>query len=164
MGWGLGRLGDLIRHQIALFLATALKRLSTMNKERTTPSAVVALAASEKSILCIRGVRIILSADLASFYDVEVRSLNQAVKRNIERFPTDFMFAITTEEWANLKSQNVISSWGGARTPPLAFTELGVAMLSSVLRSDRAIQVNIQIMRAFVDLRRAAIEPKDLAN
>lgn len=87
----------------------------------------------------------------------------QAVKRNTERFPPDFMFQLSTEEWKNLKSQNVISSWGGARTPPYAFTEQGVGMLSSVLKSSRAVQVNIEIMRAFVRLRRILAEHRDLA-
>ena len=95
-----------------------------------------------------------LSTHLAELYDVEPRILVQAVKRNIERFPEDFMFPLSNEEFANLKSQFVTSSWGGLRrAAPYAFTEQGVAMLSSVLRSNRAIQVNIGIMRAFVQLR-----------
>ena len=87
----------------------------------------------------------------------------QAVKRNTERFPSDFMFQLSADEWKNLKSQNVISSWGGARTAPYAFTEQGVSMLSSVLKSARAVQVNIEIMRAFVRLRRMLAEHRDLA-
>jgi hypothetical protein len=114
-------------------------------------------------ILSLRRHRVMLSNDLAILYEVEPRVLIQAVKRNLVRFPEDFMFQISREEWADLKSQNVISSWGGARTPPYAFTEQGVAMLSSVLRSDRAIQVNIEIMRAFVRLRRILSENADLA-
>lgn len=95
-----------------------------------------------------------LSNDLAELYGVEVRALVQAVKRNIDRFPADFMFQLNEKEYDSLKSQIVISSWGGARRArPYAFTEQGVAMLSSVLRSKRAIQVNIAIMRAFVKLR-----------
>ncbi len=94
-----------------------------------------------------------LSNDLAELYQVEVRTLVQAVKRNKDRFPADFMFQLNAKEFQNLKSQIVISSWGGVRRAPYAFTEQGVAMLSSVLRSKRAIQVNVAIMRAFVKLR-----------
>jgi hypothetical protein len=105
-----------------------------------------------------------LSTDLAELYQVEPRVLVQAVKRNIARFPEDFMFQLTEEEFSNLKSQIVISSWGGLRRArPYAFTEQGVAMLSSVLRSKRAIQVNIEIMRAFVRLRRMLASHADMA-
>jgi len=96
-----------------------------------------------------------ISTDLAELYGVEPRVLVQAVKRNIGRFPDDFVFQLTSKEFGNLKSQIVISSWGGSRrSRPYAFTEQGVAMLSSVLNSKRAIRVNIEIMRAFVRLRR----------
>jgi hypothetical protein len=104
-----------------------------------------------------------LSIELANLYQVEPRALIQAIKRNLNRFPSDFMFQLTAEEWENLKSQFVISSWGGVRTPPYAFTEQGVAMLSSVLNSDRAVQVNIEIMRAFVRLRQLLASNADLA-
>jgi hypothetical protein len=107
----------------------------------------------ESRMFLIRGQKVMLSMHLAELYEVEPRALVQAVKRNIERFPEDFMFQLNPEESANLKSQIVISSWGGIRTAPYAFTEQGVSMLSSVLHSDRAIQVNIEIMRAFVRLR-----------
>jgi hypothetical protein len=107
----------------------------------------------EQNILLLRGEKIMVSNHLAELYGVEVRALIQAVKRNAERFPADFMFQLSAREWKNLKSQFVISSWGGSRTPPYAFTEQGVAMLSSVLHSPRAVQVNIGIMRAFVRLR-----------
>lgn len=117
----------------------------------------------ELSILTLRGQRVLLSFDLARLYEVTPGALIQAVKRNIERFPADFMFQLKTEEWGNLKSHSVISSWGGARTAPYAFTEQGVAMLSSVLRSAHAVQVNIEIMRAFVRLRRMLAEHQDLA-
>jgi hypothetical protein len=118
----------------------------------------------ERSILLIRGQKVMLSTDLAELYQVEPRVLVQAVKRNIARFPQDFMFQLTEEEFSNLKSQIVISSWGGLRRArPYAFTEQGVAMLSSVLRSKRAIQVNIEIMRAFVRLRRILASHVDLA-
>ncbi len=105
-------------------------------------------------IIFIRSSKVMLDSDLAELYVVETRVLNQAVKRNIERFPDDFMFQLTAGEWENLKSQNVISSWGGRRNQPFAFTEQGIAMLSSVLNSERAIKVNIAIMRAFVKLRK----------
>lgn len=128
---------------------------------RSEPS--VSATSIERCIFLLRGHRVILSGDLAVFYDVEPRTLSQAVKRNPDRFPDDFMFILTVEEWQNLRSQNVISSWGGARSTPMAFTEQGVAMLSSVLRSERAVQVNIQIMRAFVHMRRVLAEHKELA-
>ena len=124
---------------------------------------LVSAVSIERSILLLRSQRVILGGDLAVFYDVEPRVLSQAVKRNSDRFPADFMFVLSEDEWQNLKSQNVISSWGGARSAPMAFTEQGVAMLSSVLRSERAVQVNIQIMRAFVQMRRVLIEHKELA-
>lgn len=101
----------------------------------------------------VRGRQVMLDKELAELYGVEVKALNQAVKRNIRRFPDDFMFQLDKNEWGILKSQFVTSSWGGARTLPYAFTEQGVAMLSSVLRSDTAIEVNIRIMRAFVAVR-----------
>ena len=101
----------------------------------------------------IRGLKVMLDRDLAEMYGVETRVLNQAVKRNADRFPEDFMFQLNDEEWDNLKSQFVISRWGGVRKLPYAFTELGVAMLSSVLTSKTAIQINMGIMRAFVTVR-----------
>src|SRR3954470_23466705 len=102
-----------------------------------------------EKIYSLRGVKVMLDKDLAEMYGVEVRALNQSVKRNFTRFPEDFMFQLNNEEWHNLKSQFVISSYGGVRKLPFAFTEQGVAMLSSVLRSERAIQVNIQIIRVY---------------
>ena len=120
----------------------------------------------ENLIRVIRGKQVMLDRDLARLYGVESRALNQAVQRNIERFPEDFMFQLTKEEFENLKSQivisseneilksqNVISSWGGIRKWPYVFTENGVAMLSSVLRSQQAISINIQVMRAFNAMR-----------
>ncbi|MGD8253770.1 MAG: ORF6N domain-containing protein [Syntrophobacterales bacterium] len=118
----------------------------------------------EQLIFIVRGQKVMLSTHLAELYEVEPRVLIQAVKRNIDRFPSDFMFVLTYQEFANLKSQFVISSWGGMRRgTPYAFTEQGVAMLSSVLRSKRAVQVNIEIMRAFVRLRGLLLAHKDLA-
>ena len=117
-----------------------------------------------RSIFGLRSQRVMLSTHLGSLYGVEPRALVQAVKRNIERFPPDFMFQLTRQEFASLKSQFVISSWGGLRrATPYAFTEQGVAMLSSVLRSKRAVQVNVEIMRAFVKLRELLATHKDLA-
>ncbi len=111
----------------------------------------------------VRGYKVMLDSDLATLYEVETRTLNQAVKRNIDRFPNDFMFQLTKDEFKNLKSQIVTSSWGGARKLPYAFTEQGVAMLSGVLKSKKAIEANIQIMRTFVKMRQWAIENKELA-
>jgi hypothetical protein len=120
-----------------------------------TTRSLVAPEIIERGILLLRRHRVMLDEHLAALYDVEVKVFNQAVKRNRERFPDDFMFQLTAEETRNLRSQTVTSSsWGGRRTRPYAFTEQGVAMLSSVLRSPRAIQVNIEIMRSFVRLRR----------
>lgn len=102
----------------------------------------------------IRGQQVMLDKDLAEMYGVEVKRLNEAVKRNIKRFPEDFMFQLNISEWEILKSQFATSSWGGIRKLPFAFTEQGVAMLSSVLRSETAIEVNIRIMRAFVAIRK----------
>lgn len=107
----------------------------------------------QKKIYEVRGIKVMLDKDLAELYQVEVKVLNQAVKRNIKRFPSDFMFQLTKEEWDNLKSQFVTSSWGGTRKLPFAFTEQGLAMLSGILNSDIAIYVNIAIMRAFVTIR-----------
>ena len=119
--------------------------------------------AIEDMIHVIRGQRVMLDADLATLYGVQTKALNQAVSRNLDRFPDDFMFVLTRQEFAILKSQTVTSSWGGRRTPPRAFTEQGVAMLSSVLRSKRAVQVNIEIVRAFVRLRKMLATHEDLA-
>ncbi len=118
----------------------------------------------ERSILLVRRQKVMLDADLAALYGVETRVLVQAVKRNLERFPEDFMFQLSREEFDILRSQSVTSSdWGGRRYPPYAFTEQGVAMLSSVLRSRRAIQVNIEIMRAFIRLRQMLASHAELA-
>src|SRR5574344_976686 len=116
----------------------------------------------ENKIYIIRGIKVMLDRDLAILYDVETRVLNQAVKRNAERFPNDFMFQLTKEEFENLKSQFVTSSWGGIRKFPFVFTEQGVSMLSSVLTSKRAIAVNVQIMRTFVKIRELALTNRDL--
>ena len=119
-------------------------------------SEIISTEAITGRIYSIRGLKVMLDRDLAELYGVETRVLNQAVKRNMKRFPDDFMFQLTRSELDNLMSQIVTSSWGGVRKLPLAFTEQGVAMLSSVLGSERAIEVNIQIMRTFTQLRRMA--------
>ena len=129
----------------------------------------------ENKIFIIRGQKVMLDRDLARLYEVETKRLNEAVKRNIERFPEDFMFQLTKEEFESLesyfetsneayhlKSQIATSSWGGIRKLPYAFTEHGVAMLSSILKSQRAVAINIQIIRIFNRLRNMAIEHKDL--
>jgi len=118
----------------------------------------------EKKILIIRGDKVMLDADLAELYGVETKMLIRAVKRNIERFPEDFMIQLDTDEFDNLRFQFGTSSrWGGRRYLPYAFTEQGVAMLSSVLNSKRAVQVNIEIMRAFVNLRQMLSSNAELA-
>lgn len=117
----------------------------------------------ESKILVIRDQRILLDSDLAELYGVENKYLIRAVKRNIKRFPADFMFQLDNKEFTILKCQFGTSSWGGRRTPPYAFTEQGVAMLSGVLNSDRAITVNITIMRAFVRMREMLLKDKKMA-
>jgi len=127
--------------------------------------ALVPVEIIEKKIYLIRGHKVMLDVDLAELYNVQTRRLNEQVKRNMSRFPADFMFQLTAEEAENLRSQIAISSsgHGGRRYLPYVFTEQGVAMLSSVLNSERAVQVNITIMRAFVKLRDMIASHKDLA-
>jgi hypothetical protein len=129
-------------------------------------SAVIPADGIEQRIFLIRGHRVMLDSDLAALYGVETKNLNKAVRRNLSRFPADFMFQLTPEELANLKFQIGTSSstHGGRRKPVSAFTEQGVAMLSSVLRSERAVRVNIAIMRAFVRLRETLSLHKELAH
>lgn len=135
-----------------------------LKSQIVTSSLYIATESVEPLILSTRGQRVMLSTDLAELYEVAPKVLMQAVKRNLDRFPADFMFQLTREEDVNLKSHFVTSSWGGARrAAPYAFTEQGVAMLSSVLRSPRAVQVNIAIMRAFVKLRSLLASHRDLA-
>ena len=118
----------------------------------------------ESKIYSIRGQRVMLDSDLAELYEVETFNLNKAVKRNIERFPDDFMFQLSDDEYKNLLFQTGMSSLhGGRRTRPYAFTEQGVAMLSSVLRSSRAVRVNVEIMRAFVKLRKLIASHEEIA-
>lgn len=113
-------------------------------------------------IYMIRGKKIMIDEDLAKLYQVETRRLNEQVKRNIDRFPSDFMFQLTRKELENLKSQIATPSWGGRRTLPMVFTEQGVAMLSSVLNSKIAIRVNIQIIRVFTKMREMILTHKDI--
>lgn len=112
----------------------------------------------QSKIYEIRGQQVMLDFDLAELYDVETKRLKEAVRRNISRFPSDFMFELNTDEWTILRSQFASSSWGGIRYAPFAFLEQGVAMLSSVLKSEKAIEININIMRAFVAVRRYMIQ------
>jgi hypothetical protein len=116
----------------------------------------------QNKIFEIRGQYVMLDFDLAEMYQTETKILNQSVKRNAGRFPSDFMFQLTEKEFDGLRSQFVTSKRGGIKRPPYAFTELGVAMLSSVLRSAIAIEINIQIMRAFVEIRKLIIGYDDL--
>lgn len=113
-------------------------------------------------IYVIRDQKVMLDEDLAGLYGVETRRLNEQVKRNKDRFPEDFMFALTEDEFGDLKSQNATSSWGGRRKLPNAFTEHGVLMLSSVLNSPHSIQVNIQIMRIYIRIREMLLAHKDV--
>ncbi len=134
-----------------------------MNKQDKTN--IVPIERIVESIFFIRKEKVILDYSIAKLYEVETKVLLQAVKRNVNRFPEDFMFQLTKEEFNNLRSQIVTSSeWGGRRYPPYAFTEQGVAMLSGVLKSERAVIVNIEIMRAFVQLRKLAGNYTELLN
>jgi hypothetical protein len=124
---------------------------------------VIPIERIARAILVLRREKVMLDSDLAALYGVTTGNLNKAVKRNAKRFPIDFMFQLDAEEVANLKFQFGISSWGGRRRRPYAFTEQGVAMLSSVLNSERAVKVNIAIMSAFVKLRETLDTNRELA-
>ena len=117
----------------------------------------------QSKIYEIRNQKVMIDFDLAAMYEIETKVLNQAVKRNLDRFPDDFMFQIIEEEFNNLRSQFVTSSWGGKRYLPYAFTEQGVAMLSSVLKSKKAVQVNISIMRVFVAVKQMILGNTELS-
>ena len=134
-----------------------------MASKFTAKQALVEYEIVVSKIAAVRGQRVMFSQDLAMLYGVETKVLMQAVRRNIDRFPPDFLFQLNDQEFANLKSQIVTSSWGGIRKLPFAFSEQGVAMLSSVLRSPRAVAVNIEIMRAFVRMRALIESNKVLA-
>jgi len=130
----------------------------------TEANTLIPVERVERHILLIRSHKVMLDSDLAALYEVETKVLNRAVQRNRDRFPEDFMFQLTPDEFSNLRCQFGTSSyWGGRRHRPYAFTEQGVAMLSSVLNSPRAVQVNIEIMRTFVKLRQMLASHEDLA-
>jgi len=128
-----------------------------MSKKLAIPDEVIM-----NKIYLIRGQKVMLDSDLAELYNVRTKVLNQAVKRNFRRFPADFMFQLLEKEYENLRSQYVTSSWGGRRGYPFVFTEQGVAMLSSVLNSERAILVNIHIIRVFTRMREMLLTNKDI--
>jgi hypothetical protein len=130
--------------------------------KRAIQKSVIPTEKIASMIYLIRSQKVMLDRDLAELYGVQTKVLKQAVRRNSDRFPSDFMFELTKKEFENLRSQIVTSSWGGTRYKPMAFTEQGVAMLSGILNSDRAIDVNIAIMRAFVQLRHVVIEHAEL--
>ena len=129
-----------------------------MNELNSLPLGTV-----QEKIYTIRNLEVMLDSDLAELYGVETKYINQAVSRNAKRFPVDFVFELSQEEWDNLKSQNVTSSWGGRRTIPKVFSEQGVYMLATVLKSQRAADVTIAIMRTFTKMRHYAIDYSELA-
>ena len=135
------------------------------NKYQVAKKELQALVEDQKilnRIYVVRGQKVMLDRDLAEMYGVETKVFNQSVKRNTDRFPKDFMFTLSEKEWKNLRSQIVTSSWGGTRYRPNVFTEQGVAMLSSVLNSKTAIEVNIRIIRVFTKLREYALTHKEI--
>jgi hypothetical protein len=145
--------------EVISFLTTKFTKTSMSKNE------IIKLVEEEKimnRIHVIRNYKVMLDFDLAEMYGVETKRLNEQLKRNIKRFPKDFMFSLTEKETQNLRSQNATSSWGGNRRTPNAFTEQGVAMLSSILNSDTAIEVNISIIRVFTKLRSFSMTQKDI--
>lgn len=135
------------------------------SRSRTVPVTEQSLVPADRitsAIVMLRGHKVMLDADLAALYGVETKVLVRSVKRNADRFPDDFMFQLSATEFANLRSHVGTSSWGGRRYPPYAFTEQGVAMLSSVLNSPRAVHVNIEIMRAFVRMRQLQLTDDEM--
>ena len=138
--------------------------MNTKNKSVNKDMKNTGLEMVGDRIFFIRGQKVMLDSDLAELYGVETKNLNKAIGRNPERFPADFMFQLSDIELKNLRFQFGTSSWGGRRTLPYAFTEHGIAMLSSVLRSSRAIEVNIFIIRAFIKLREMLATHKELAH
>ena len=145
--------------EVISFLTTKFTKTSMSKNE------IIKLVEEEKimnRIHVIRNHKVMLDFDLAEMYGVETKRLNEQLKRNIKRFPKDFMFSLTEKETQNLRSQNATSSWGGNRRTPNAFTEPGVAMLSSILNSDTAIEVNISIIRVFTKLRSFSMTQKDI--
>jgi hypothetical protein len=138
-----------------------------MTTQSDTPPVVIKAAQAPQAlgsrILEVRGQRVLLDSDLADLYEVDTKRLNEQVKRNAERFPADFMFQLSPEEFADLKSQFATSSWGGRRTRPYAFTEHGAIMAASVLNSKRAVEMSVYVVRAFVQLRDLLSSQKVLA-
>ena len=134
-----------------------------MTKSRDKDSALVPVERITHSILILRGQRVLLDSELAALYGVETRRLNEQVRRNRDRFPADFIFELTGEEFTNLKSQFATSSWGGRRKRPLAFTEHGAIMAATVLNSSRAVEMTIYVVRAFVQLRELLASNRQLA-
>ena len=134
-----------------------------MSKAKKNINPVIPDETIIRKIYVIRGQKVILDVDLAGLYEVDTNYLKRQVRRNIMRFPEDFMFELTMEEFQNLRSQFGTSSWGGSRYRPMAFTEQGVAMLSGVINSEKAIAMNIAIMRAFVEIRKIVIGNKSIA-
>ena len=135
-----------------------------MNATTSSPKAELSPQVLAGRILVIRGQRVVLDSDLAQLYEVETRVFNQAVKRNLKRFPADFMFQLTDLEFENLISQSETSSWGGRRKLPLVFTEHGAIMAASVLNSERAVHMSVYVVRAFVQLRELMLDHKVLAD
>jgi hypothetical protein len=129
---------------------------------KTNKAKVLTNEAIIHKIYLIRGQKVMIDIDLADLYKVETKRLKESVKRNLKRFPKDFMFRLTKKEFENLRSQIATSSWGGQRYLPMAFTEQGIAMLSSILNSDTAIEVNIQIIRTFTIMRKMLLTHKDI--
>jgi ORF6N domain len=130
---------------------------------QTTRDSLVPLERITQSILLLRGQKVLLDAELAVLYGVTTRRLNEQVRRNRKRFPADFLFELSAEELANLKSHFATSSWGGRRKPPLAFTEHGAIMTATILNSPRAVEMSVYVVRAFVKLREIMASNKDLA-
>ena len=128
-----------------------------------SPDPQFALETITQCIFMLRGQKVLLDTDLATLYGVETRRLNEQVRRNWERFPHDFIFELTQDEFSNLKSQNATSSWGGRRKLPLAFTEHGAIMAASILSSPRAVEVSVYVVRAFVQLRELVATHQNLA-
>jgi hypothetical protein len=162
--WEKGQLFRVRQFDFRAMLAL-MKRRTRNEVAGGRDTALISGESVTQSIFPLRGIKVMLDADLAALYGVPTKALLQAVKRNLERFPEDFMLQLTAEEWAILRSQIVTSSaqHGGRRYPPYSFTEQGVAMLSSVLNSSRAIAVNIEIMRAFVRMRELLNSNRELA-
>jgi hypothetical protein len=153
----------IVKYPEAHLAVRVFARRSTVDEVESNGAVALVPESIERRIFLARGQKVMVDSDLASLYGVTTGNLNLAVKRNPGRFPEDFMFQLKPEELSNLILQNVRSSWGGRRRQPYVFTEHGVAMLSSVLRSERAVQMNILIIRAFVRIRQLVASQKDLA-